>query len=391
MELTQKKNSLLKVIMIGFCLMLLTLLSGCSSTDQSKSFMNRSGYDVTYVYNEESNETKVTWGCVITNETIYDIKTVEVTWDLFNGDTHLEEVTYIWDIKVGHGDSKSGKYYFIYEGKVTEAQCVSWTASYDNLWQSYEGWWIGSIIGIGVGSIVLIIFMIINDGDVFAIFEDGWWIILPYLIPILSSGITSVISTNWVPICIVGGALVATAIIVGIAALIYFLIDSLLCELDGWVVALIFIGVLILGGFVCGCIFWKWWASLLILIGIILIGVVITLLILKANHDDIETITSGTNELVFDASIEDVADYTQDTDKLEYFTLTQLKEYCRDNKIKGYSSLTKQQIIYLIASNSSDEKTQTSTTKDKSITKSPSSKRGKITFDSIAGLNEAKE
>ena len=68
----------------------------------------------------------------------------------------------------------------------------------------------------------------------------------------------------------------------------------------------------------------------------------------------------------FNNYIEDVADYVEDADKLNYFNLSQLKEYCRDNEIKGYSTMNKNQIINLINNNGDNTKNMTRTNKKES-------------------------
>lgn len=93
-----------------------------------------------------------------------------------------------------------------------------------------------------------------------------------------------------------------------------------------------------------------------------------------------------------------MADYVDREDKLSLFTLSQLREYCRDNNIRGYSSMRKQQIIALIMGNaltekSDDNKTECTKINEKAVNKSKPVKNGnehKIMFDDIAGMEEAK-
>lgn len=93
------------------------------------------------------------------------------------------------------------------------------------------------------------------------------------------------------------------------------------------------------------------------------------------------------SEEYLDIDNEKIVDYLDDKDGLMLFKVEQLKEYCRENAIKGYSSLNKSNLAELIVNNANKENTEIS---DKKNNRATVLKNGNITFDQIAGLEEAK-
>ena len=272
-------NLIKKVILFfsfSFCIFNLT---SCTTTE--KRSYNSDFQVVSCVYYSENNETKITWYSNISNESIYNIKKVYFKFDLYKDDTFIKTSDYfIYDIKVGSGESISGNKRFTVEGQIDNIILNEWKADFATFWETYESWFIRTIIGVAILLLALIVFFFFNEGDLSDI--DYEWLIgilVILAIPLISSGITSWISSNWVPVCIVLGGLFTVAIILGLIAFAYFLIDEFNLHLiEGKYVALTILGLAIVSGFVCGCIFWKWWACLLIFLCVCLfIGIVILL------------------------------------------------------------------------------------------------------------------
>lgn len=86
--------------------------------------------------------------------------------------------------------------------------------------------------------------------------------------------------------------------------------------------------------------------------------------------------------------MENVADYVDDSDTLMLFSVEQLKEYCRENGIRGYSSLNKSNLVDLIINRNNNETVEPTERKPK---KTSTKINSNITFDDIAGLEEAKK
>ena len=246
-------------------------------------------------------------------------------------------------------------------------------------------WWIGTIIGIVTLLIGVAVFFLL-DLDI----EDIAWlayIAIPLLLSVGISGITGWISTNWVGLCIVGGGIIGDLIIIGIVALIMWMIDEFCWDVEPIYVVLTVIGIIILGGIVCGFVFWKWWAMFIVVCSM---GAIVGLIVL------IKHLLSG-------RSIKSLKQ-----EDLEKMTVEDLRSYCSMYGIRGYSKLKKPELVELlnnyikdptsvnnslvdstVSSNNktNDEKRHTQTLK----TVSPKKHNGKITFDSIAGLEKVKE
>lgn len=77
------------------------------------------------------------------------------------------------------------------------------------------------------------------------------------------------------------------------------------------------------------------------------------------------------------------------------FPASKLRDFCRENKIKGYSSLSKDDLVDLIMEWAEQREEHDSNESDFSkqipVKKTTSRKKRKVTFDSIAGLEKAKE
>ena len=194
-------------------------------------------------------------------------------FDLYKDNVFIRTTDNIyWDIQISHGESNYGNRSFTVEGEIDNIKINKWNADFANLWDSYESWWIGTMIGVVVLTIALIIMFITSDGDILEIFESSSWLlymVVPLLLGIGITGITGWVSANWIPICIVGGGLLSVAILIGLIVLIVYLINEFGSNLnvEGKYICIVVLGLLLVLIFVCGCIFWKWWASLLILLG----------------------------------------------------------------------------------------------------------------------------
>lgn len=272
MEMTIQKErtkfSWLKKLLMGFAFCFCFLgLTSCSSVE--KKGMSTNFTVISCIYDSHADTTEVVWNSTLTNESIYDMKKVFFKFDLYKDNSLVRTTDYCYyNIKIPHGSSDTGNRSFVVNGNIDNVKINVWYAEFANLWESYEGWWIGTIIGVVVLTIALIVMFIKSDGDIEEMFEENSWLLymlIPLGISVISSGITSWVAMNWVPICIVAGGLVSVAVLIGLIALIAFIVGSI--DIEPKYIALTVLGLLLIGGFVCGCIFWKWWACLLIIIG----------------------------------------------------------------------------------------------------------------------------
>lgn len=325
----------------------ITFFAGCQqSTDKSEAYFDKSGIEYTrFEYDANSNKTKVIWATTLTNNTIYNFDGFSVKFKLYSNSVDLGTETYNYDRGVKHGGEYTGAFNFYADGEVTAIEYVSWSANYNSFWETYKIWFIVTIVVACVAALIYIIVMIVQDlelSDTFEavveFFEDHAWVAICFLIP-LAGTIWGIVTSYWVPILIVLGGIVAFILLALIAHLIKFIVE---CISDN-------VGF---GG------------------------------VLGKHYEALDE-----DEDYFDHTCEDVADYIDDEEKLMLFSVEQLKEYCRENGIKGYSSLNKSNLVDLIVKVGSNENSaDTKQTTKKSAQKSNSN----ITFNDIAGLEEAK-
>ena len=316
------------------------LFTGCQSTDKHESYLDSSNMEnAQFTYDADSNQTKVVWKTTLTNNTIYNFNDFSVTVNLFHNSTLVKTETYYYDIGVKHGATFTGNFNFYAENEIDSVEFVSWNANYDSLWGTYKVWFIVAIVLVCVAALIYIIIMVIQDlelDEIWDFLQDYWWVLFSILVP-LGGTIWGVVTSNWVPALIIASGVVALVIICVVAHLIKYIVD---------------------------------WGGVGVSIG--RIGQVV----------DVDQ-----DEERFDPKVEDIEDYIDDRNKLMLFSANKLKEYCRNNGIKGYSSLSKSSIVDLIV-NSGDK--ESNAKQEKNTKKSVVSQNRKITFDDIAGLEEAK-
>ena len=209
-----KPNSkFLKVFMLTMLLFLfLPLFSGCATTEKSAYMDTESNLTYTCEYNAETNETRIEWSTYFTNNSIYNITEFSVKFNLyFENSLIYQEKEFFYDIDIGHGQSVYKNCRFTISGHIDKIAFAEWHAEFDNLWNSYKGWWIGTIVGTIILSIVILV-------CIFA-FELDLDECLPWLLPILSILVTfliasfSIDSIGWVVSCMLLGGIVIVALV----------------------------------------------------------------------------------------------------------------------------------------------------------------------------------
>ncbi len=89
-------------------------------------------------------------------------------------------------------------------------------------------------------------------------------------------------------------------------------------------------------------------------------------------------------------------DYSETAEDFESWTVEELRDYCRENGISGYSKLTKSELIFLIGSADTIDENENTTVQEPNKSKKrnstiKNSAIPKIKFSDIAGLEEAKQ
>ncbi len=341
MQHKSKKNAVVLLLAIISLVASMFLLSACDqSTDKSESYFDTSGIASTKCeYDSVNNTTKVVWASTLTNGTIYNIKGFSVTFKLYNNSILVGTQTYHYSTSIKHGKDYMGAFNFICENEVNSIEYISWSADYDSFWGTYKIWFIATLVIVLVASLIYIIFMIIEDfdlSDTVDFLRDHGWLFAVLIAP-LAGAIWGLVESYWVPVLIVLGGLVALVLIILLAHLIQYIIEVLIEKIE-----------------MCG-------------------GPK------QYECDD------NSNEDVFDPDFEYVEDYVSDKDMLMLFRVEQLKEYCRENHIRGYSGLNKASLVDLIVNTSEDIGDG-----EKNSKPTPMEKDTQISFDDIAGLEDAK-
>lgn len=341
MQHKSKKNAVVLLLAIISLVASMFLLSACDqSTDKSVSYFDTSGIASTKCeYDSVNNTTKVVWASTLTNGTIYNIKGFSVTFKLYNNSILVGTQTYHYSTSIKHGKDYMGAFNFICENEVNSIEYISWSADYDSFWGTYKIWFIATLVIVLVASLIYIIFMIIEDfdlSDTVDFLRDHGWLFAVLIAP-LAGAIWGLVESYWVPVLIVLGGLVALVLIILLAHLIQYIIEVLIEKIE-----------------MCG-------------------GPK------QYECDD------NSNEDVFDPDFEYVEDYVSDKDMLMLFRVEQLKEYCRENHIRGYSGLNKASLVDLIVNTSEDIGDG-----EKNSKPTPMKKDTQISFDDIVGLEDAK-
>ncbi len=346
-------KKIIKILTLFVVLICIMFLTGCQSTDKTKAYMGI-GDSLSYTcsYDPIENKTIIKINSYIQNDTIYTIDKVTIIMNLYLNDTIVKkegEVTFDFDVR--YGETRNFSFSTSYaNGEINKLEYVSWYATYKSVWNSYSQWFISSIIIASVVLLIFILLMLIKNlelDDVTDFFEDHSYIIpailiifVPYLIDGISSG-----NWSWVPPIIIVGA----------------------------VISLIILGLITLG------------------IKYLFTDVFDINISCRENHRHNRKksyVPKVYDENGKEYSIEDLKN---DKESLKAFSKEDLVEWCREKGLTGYSKLNKSELVDFIVANSNGNddvnKSQKIGYKHNSVIPN---KKG-ITFNDIAGLEEAKK
>jgi transitional endoplasmic reticulum ATPase len=377
-----KGNVILKSIGVLFLVLIgLTLLSSCSEQD-----VYTYPSSMTQEVERENSRTKISFALNFQNDYIIDIDGISLKFDIYNSQTLvLNDYTVTYDFTVSKNSTQTLNGYFYIDEEATSIEYEDFRVHFISFWDSYQPWLIGAIVGASLIALIGVIIIFVKDLEIDDFGEwisDNLWLLFVFVIPFIPTFISSFSVSSWISAGLVLGGIVAGVIPI----LLTFLIRYLFYEFDSaW---LVFLGIIALvGGIVCGFIFWIWWAMLIIILGI---GLIIGLIFLIKYIIENRNVTYSTTTYSYN-----------DEDDLESWTVSDLKDYCRDNGIRGYSQLNKAELIELI-NNSNEEDEEEEVEEEKDTAKSSNSNKSRnaksknsdiptIKLDDIAGLDEAKK
>ena len=211
-----KKFLSLTVAILG-CAVCLNLLTACQSADKTESYFNSEYFsDASFTYDTVKNETTIVFKADVENNTVFNIKDFEVKFGIYNNGDLVSLSSYKFDTSIKHGKEKSGAFSIVVSGKADGIKFVYWSANYASFWGTYKGWLITTIILSVVLTIVTAVIVCANDldfDDLLDFFEDCKGALIPIVGIFVIWGTAFGIFSSWVPVCIVGGGILAYALI----------------------------------------------------------------------------------------------------------------------------------------------------------------------------------
>ncbi len=365
----------LRYISIFFCLLIpMVFLSGCASTSQEGSANARLTSQATCTYTNSSDTTRVSFVIQINNESIYDINNESFQFSLYKDDSIVETKYYKYSIEVKASKSITNSCYFDCNGQIDLAAFVSWNCEYSSFWDTYSAWMITTIV---IASILIVLFIIAElvtglefhedvwdfIEDIFDDFEDHWWTLIILAAPYIPYLITSLVqgTWNWVPAAIITGGIVSIPL------------GALLIILIGYIIY----GIAIAAG-----------GTVLLFAGF---GEHKNRKNKRAKKNkQYNEIAADQNKELNDGFVEE---YLDDVVMLADLDKKQLVTYCINHHITGYSNKNKKQLaalIYTYHQENPNNEHDSSGDSEESKKTTKKRKSNKITFDDIAGLDEAK-
>ena len=215
LETLNNRKSLILKIFLAFVVLffVMTLFTGCASTDKTQTG-GATSKEITYTYNAENDTTRIDFLLYFENNTIYNMIKEDCTFRLYKDNQFVKNVKFYWVFGVKANNNGTRNSYIVVDGNIDKLELDSWTATFDNLWNTYQTWWLIIIIAPIILALVYLFIILFKDLELSDIFESvGTWIGtavilgLSFISPFVSG------SANWFPliICLIG--VVATVLL----------------------------------------------------------------------------------------------------------------------------------------------------------------------------------
>lgn len=209
---------------LGSILIFISLfsLTSCQSTNEKEGYLVFKNENVEYEYNTATNQTEVTWSGALCNSTIYKMNGFQIEFRLYRDAELLNTHTYHYSKCVDYGEVYTGRFTFSVDDKINNIELVKWEANYNTLWETYQVWFITTIVIVSFLVIAYIIVMIVEDldlDDVFDFIKEHYTFIILLVVPF---GWIVYLFTigSWVPGLLILGGFFSVIILLLIAHLI---------------------------------------------------------------------------------------------------------------------------------------------------------------------------
>ena len=215
LETLNNRKSLILKIFLAFVVLffVMTLFTGCASTDKTQTG-GAISKEITYTYNAENDTTRIDFLLYFENNTIYNMIKEDCIFRLYKDNQFVKNVKFYWDFGVKANNNGARNSYIVVDGNIDKLELGSWTATFDNLWNTYQTWWLIIIIAPIILALFYLFIILFKDLELSNIIESvGTWIgtavilALSFISPFVSD------SANWFPliICLIG--VVATVLL----------------------------------------------------------------------------------------------------------------------------------------------------------------------------------
>ena len=228
------KNKIKLLSLVVIVMFFLFCLCSCQSTNKKESSLDYGDLEqADFEYREDINRTQIIFNITLTNNTIYSFDSFDISLNLYSDSSVVGTNIYTFNASVRNGDTYTGNFVFYADGKIDSIGFVSWSANYNSIWETYIIWFIVSIILVSIAFVIYLIAMIINDWDfddiidsIAEFFENSILVAIILIIP-FGAVIFGIITSHWVPVLIVVGAVVIFVLLALLAHLIKHIISEL--------------------------------------------------------------------------------------------------------------------------------------------------------------------
>ena len=130
-----------------FCVLLILfvfLLPSCASIDRDDAELEIQ--TVHYDYHPETDITSVTCEVVISNETIYNIRSFDVDLGVYINGERVQNEPYTYTHRIKHSQTERMSISFTAPGEVDQVGLVTWTPQFETFWKTYMNWILIAIV-----------------------------------------------------------------------------------------------------------------------------------------------------------------------------------------------------------------------------------------------------
>ncbi len=166
------KNKFAFILLFIVMLPCIFVFTGCASTkvEDSKCAMSK---EYTCTYNSETDKTKIEFEMYFQNDTIFNVTQQKLTFKLYNNDSFVKNEDWFWSIKVEANQTiESYSCNFETTGEIDAMELIAYSPTLDNVWNTYKVWWLVAIIAPIIISIAYLIIILVRDLDLSDIFES---------------------------------------------------------------------------------------------------------------------------------------------------------------------------------------------------------------------------